>query len=60
MYKKDGKWRLSLTEKAQYPDVEICEVCSKKINTMTFKGTGVCGEDHRKVRDGDGVNRYGS
>lgn len=32
---------------------DVCCVCGAKIHTMSFKGTGVCGELHRKVRDGD-------
>lgn len=32
---------------------ELCEVCGKKIETMAFRGTGVCGDDHRKVRAGE-------
>lgn len=30
-----------------------CEICGKKIETMSFRGTGVCGENHRKIRDGE-------
>jgi hypothetical protein len=34
-------------------DNEFCEVCNKEIKTMAFKKTGVCGENCRKVRDGE-------
>jgi len=27
-----------------------CSICGKKIRTMAFIGTGVCGENHRKER----------
>lgn len=34
---------------------EFCErgTCRQRIHTMSFKGTGVCGERCRKVRDGE-------
>lgn len=28
-----------------------CEVCGVKIEVMSFRGTGVCSENHRKIRD---------
>lgn len=28
---------------------EICEVCEQPILTMTWRGTGVCGDEHRKT-----------
>lgn len=31
----------------------ICVVCLEAIQIMSFKGTGVCGEIHRKIRDGE-------
>lgn len=31
-----------------------CEVCKKKIKVMCFRNTGVCSENCRKVRDGEG------
>lgn len=33
--------------------MEKCEICKEPIETMAFKTTGVCGELHRKVRDGE-------
>jgi hypothetical protein len=33
--------------------MEKCTQCGGKIYTMAFKGTGVCGELCRKVRDRD-------
>lgn len=30
---------------------EFCGVCKSEILTMSFKGTGVCGENCRKRRD---------
>lgn len=30
-----------------------CSVCHTKIETMCFRGTGVCSEKCRKKRDGD-------
>jgi hypothetical protein len=32
---------------------ENCIICDTEIKTMSFKGTGVCGEIHRKMRDGE-------
>jgi len=32
---------------------ENCSVCGKEVLVMAFKGTGVCSEDHRKIRDGE-------
>lgn len=29
---------------------EFCAICTQKIETMSFKGTGVCGERCRKTR----------
>jgi hypothetical protein len=31
---------------------ENCEVCSIEIKTMAYRGTGVCGDLHNKVRSG--------
>jgi hypothetical protein len=36
---------------------ENCTVCTKKIRIMTFKGTGVCSENCRKIRDGEDPNK---
>jgi hypothetical protein len=33
------------------PKTEHCVVCDKAILTMIYKGTGVCGDQHRKIRD---------
>jgi hypothetical protein len=33
--------------------IEHCSVCTEEIKTMTFRGTGVCCEDCRKVRAGE-------
>lgn len=30
-----------------------CVICKAKIKTMAFRGTGVCCENHRKLRDGE-------
>lgn len=32
---------------------DTCSECGNKIQTMCFKGTGVCCENCRKVRDGE-------
>lgn len=32
---------------------ETCSECNSQIKTMAFRGTGVCGEDCRKQRDGE-------
>jgi len=32
------------------PDGEICEICGAVVLQMTFRGKGVCGEEHRKQR----------
>lgn len=41
------------------PKTEHCVVCSQAIRVQIFKGLGVCGEAHRKMRDdvptGDGA-----
>ena len=34
-------------------DPDTCVVCGIKIKTMAYKGTGVCSDNHRKVRDGN-------
>lgn len=34
-------------------ELETCVICGEKVLTMTFKSTGVCGEAHRKRRDGE-------
>jgi len=31
----------------------ICSVCGQEIKMMIFKGTGVCCENHRKLRDNE-------
>lgn len=36
---------------------KICEICYKKIEVMCFKGTGVCGEICRKIRDKEPLDR---
>lgn len=34
------------------PDVvKVPEVCGLEIKTMSYKGTGCCGEEHRKLRN---------
>lgn len=33
-------------------DWGTCEICGVKIQTMTFYGEGVCGDLHKKERDG--------
>lgn len=35
-----------------------CVVCDGKIKAMTFLGTGVCSEIHRKQRDGEPLKKY--
>lgn len=30
-----------------------CQVCKREIKTMIFRGTGVCCENCRKIRDGE-------
>lgn len=37
---------------------DLCRVCGKKIHVMAFKGTGVCCDNHRKIRDGDDKSSY--
>lgn len=32
---------------------ELCIICGEPVLVMCMKGTGVCGELHRKVRDGE-------
>jgi len=32
---------------------EHCSECGREVKTMTFKGTGVCGEICRKLNDGE-------
>lgn len=34
---------------------DVCQVptCYVEIKTMTYKGTGICSENHRKLRDGE-------
>jgi hypothetical protein len=36
---------------------DICEVDGKVIKVMCFKGTGVCGEICRKIRDKEPLDR---
>jgi hypothetical protein len=57
-YKKKGRWVTSATEKVE--DREFCVVDRAEILTMTWRGTGVCCDGCRKVRDGEVVSRYGS
>lgn len=33
------------------PKTEHCVVCGKAVLTMIYRGTGVCGDQHRKLRD---------
>lgn len=33
--------------------MEQCKICGNPVNTMSFRGTGVCGENCRKIRDGE-------
>ena len=35
------------------PGVETCSVCGGEVKTMTFRKTGVCSENCRKIRDND-------
>lgn len=42
-----------LASRYKVPVRDVCSICGVKISTMSFKGTGVCGELHRKVRDND-------
>jgi hypothetical protein len=42
-----------LAERYKVSVKDVCCICGMKIRTMSFKGTGVCGELHRKVRDND-------
>lgn len=37
-----------------------CSVCDIEVKTMTFRGTGVCCELHRKQRDGEPINKFGA
>lgn len=32
-------------------EIEICDICSKEVMVICFKGTGVCSENCRKGRD---------
>jgi hypothetical protein len=57
-YKKKGRWVTSATEKVE--GREFCVVDGAEILTMTWRGTGVCCDGCRKVRDGEVVSRYGS
>lgn len=34
-------------------DKNKCEVCSVDIKVQIYRGTGVCCENHRKLRDGE-------
>ena len=34
-------------------EIDTCSECGKKVETMAFRTTGVCGEDCRKKRDGE-------
>jgi hypothetical protein len=34
-------------------DKDHCAICGVEIETMAFRGTGVCSDTHRKERDGD-------
>jgi hypothetical protein len=36
---------------------ELCEVCGEAVQTMCFRGTGVCRELCRKKRDGEEPTR---
>lgn len=46
--------RVSPEESPPSPS-EHCEVCGKEIKTMIWRGTGVCGDDHRKLRAGESL-----
>lgn len=35
-----------------------CIVCDGRIRVMSFRGTGVCSEIHRKQRDGEPLTQY--
>jgi len=37
-----------------------CVVCDGQIKVMSFRGSGVCSELHRKQRDGEPLNKYGA
>ena len=39
------------TQSGRIVPVEECSMCNAPIQTMCFKGTGVCGERCRKLRD---------
>ena len=32
---------------------DVCCICLEPIKVMCMKGTGVCGERHRKIRDNE-------
>jgi hypothetical protein len=34
-------------------DKNVCEICWKPIMSMTYRGTGVCGTLHERVRKGE-------
>lgn len=34
-------------------DKNRCEICGKYIEVQIFRGTGICSELHRKLRDND-------
>jgi hypothetical protein len=46
-------------KKAKKVKAERCVVCGKKIRTMAFLGTGVCGENHRKQREHEAASNPG-
>lgn len=37
---------------------DICQVCLDVIQVMSFRGTGVCSEVHRKLRDGEPTDKF--
>ena len=47
-----------LAEEYEVPVRDICRVCGKKITVMIYRGSGVCSDDHRKIRDGDDPSPY--
>lgn len=42
---------VTTTDEGKILPVELCGMCNAPIQTMCFKGTGVCGERCRKLRD---------
>lgn len=42
-----------VAEEMDLPLGNVCVICFKEIKTMAFRGSGICSEIHRKVRDGE-------